>query len=368
MIGRTLGFYLAKDFFRKMVSIFILFFCLIIAVDLIELSRELAKAPNIGFKEIFVIALFRAPAFAENILPFSALFGAATSLLLLNRRLELVVARASGVSVWQFLWPIALTAALIGGFSALAYNPLSLSGQIASRAAEAAAFGQAKGSFSNKSKNFWLRLSQKDGDVVLRARVSQNAGTKLTAVSAYRFDIEGAVRERLDAANAAFVTNASGQNHYLLNDVTVTVPGERGREEASVVLLVNITESELQADQTDASSVSFWRLGDQAERAQAAGKNGLPFHTRFHALLAQPLLFVAMVLLAATVSLTFARFGVNGKVILGGVLAGFVLYVATKLVITFGSNGLVPPSIAAWSPALVATLISVTVLLHQEDG
>lgn len=368
MIGKTLGIYLAQHFARNTVLIFILFFFLIVAVDLIELSRQVGQTTDAGFGSILLISLYRAPAFAENVLPFSVLFGASATLVLLNRKLELVVARASGVSVWQFLLPIALAAAVMGAIGSFIYNPLSLSGTIASKAVQASIFGKVKGSFSNKSDNFWLRIGQKQGDVVLRARVSENAGTKLTAVSAYRFSADGSVAERLDASRALFVEPESGENHYVLSDVTATVPGEQGRQLKEVKLAVNISKSQLRADLTTADKISFWGLAEQAEKAAISGKNNLPFLTRIHALLSQPLLFVAMVLLAATVSLRFARFGVNGKAILGGVLAGFVLYVLSKLVVTFGSNGLVPPFIAAWAPALVASLISTTVLLHQEDG
>ncbi|MEE9314377.1 MAG: LptF/LptG family permease, partial [Rhizobiaceae bacterium] len=326
MIGRTLGIYLAKDFLRNMVFIFILFFLLIIAVDLIELSRDLGKTVNAGFKDIFLISLFRAPAFAENILPFSILFGASMSLLMLNRRLELVVARASGVSAWQFLWPLMLTAATIGVLATFVYNPLSLSGTIASRAVEASVFGKAKGGFSNKSKNFWLRINETSGDVVLRAKISQNKGLKLTAVSAYRFAADGSFKERVDAARAKFVTE-KGQNYYVLSDADITIPGQRSRKQKQVKLAVLVSKSQLQSGQTNASETSIWSLNKQASRAEESGKSALAFETRFHALLAQPLLFIAMVLLAATISLTFARFGVNGKVILGGISAGFVLYV-----------------------------------------
>ena len=335
---------------------------------MIELSRQVGQIKGVGFDAILSVSLLRAPAFAENVLPFAVLFGGSATLILLNRRLELVVARASGVSVWQFLFPIAVAAAVVGCVASLIYNPLSLSGQTASKAVEAKVFGSVRGGFSNKSKNFWVRLGQKDGDVVLRARVSQDGGLLLTAVSAYRFNIEGDVIERLDAAKATFVENASQDNQYLLEDVVRYIPGKKNERVKSLGLSVNISKSQLQADQTDAAKISFWGLGDQVEKAEKSGKNQLPFLTRYHALLSQPLLFVAMVLLAATVSLRFARFGINSKAILGGVLAGFVLYVLSKLVITFGSNGLVPPFIAAWSPAIVASLIGITVLLHQEDG
>ena len=125
-----------------------------------------------------MIALLRAPQFAGQVLPFAVLFGAIASLLVLNRRLELVIARASGVSVWQFLAPILITAALIGLFSSLIYNPLALEGQRQSRGVEASIFGRTKASFANSSKSFWLSVGQTNGEAIFRAGVSEDAGKK----------------------------------------------------------------------------------------------------------------------------------------------------------------------------------------------
>lgn len=80
------------------------------------------------------------------------------------------------------------------------------------------------------------------------------------------------------------------------------------------------------------------------------------------------MLLVAMVLIAATVSLRFARLGGIGVMILSGIGAGFVLYVVTKMARDLGIAGLVDPAAAAWSPAVVGVLIGFTVLLNQEDG
>ena len=54
--------------------------------------------------------------------------------------------------------------------------------------------------------------------------------------------------------------------------------------------------------------------------------------------------------------------------ILGGILAGFMLYVVTVLVKAFGSAGIVSPVLAAWLPVVVAFLFGVSFLLHKEDG
>ena len=368
MTGKTLGFYLARTFLRNTLYIFALFFCLIVIIDLIDLTRQLAETTDASFGDIFLVVLYRAPSLAENVLPFATLFGTSATLILLNRRLELVVARASGVSVWQFLFPIVLAAGLLGLIGALIYNPLGLIGKLASKSVEANLLGTVKGSFANDSGNFWLRLAQPDGDVILRARVSQNSGTKLTGVSAYKFSPENDMVLRLDASKAVFEESPSGDNHYRLSDVKLSKPGELSQQFVEFLLPVTISRSQLEADLTTADNISIWELGEQTKRARESGKNALNFLTRFQALLSQPLLFVAMVLVASTVSLRFARFGLNGTAVLGGILGGFVLYVLSKLVVTFGSNGLVPPFIAAWSPAIVASLIGTTVLLHQEDG
>ena len=75
-----------------------------------------------------------------------------------------------------------------------------------------------------------------------------------------------------------------------------------------------------------------------------------------------------MVLLAAAFSLRFFRFGGIAKMVGGGVAAGFVLYVATKFVGDLGGAGLLSAPVAAWAPAVVASMLGTLALLHQEDG
>ncbi|EFL90593.1 LptF/LptG family permease [Ahrensia sp. R2A130] len=372
MIGQTLSVYLAKNFLRNTMFVFLVFFFLIALVDMLELSRRTARIDDVGFFDVVSIVMLRAPVLSENIVPFAVLFGASASLLLLNKRLELVVARASGVSVWQFLAPICAAAAVVGLVMGLIYNPLSLRLQASSLSLEGVVFAKNTGVTSDTTWNFWTRIARPDGDMVLRAAVAAERGKKLSGVSLYLFDKDGKPEQRIDAASANFAEAVPGTdslpNRYVLERANILTVGEKPKVVPVMVVPVSITAELLEIRQTSAERVSFWDLDDQAELAERAGRPPEPFQTRWHSVLALPLLFVAMVLLAGTVSLTFARFGINGKRILTGVVAGFVLYVLTKLVVTFGSNGLVSPVIAAWSPATVGSLIAITVLLHQEDG
>jgi lipopolysaccharide export system permease protein len=102
--------------------------------------------------------------------------------------------------------------------------------------------------------------------------------------------------------------------------------------------------------------------------ARSFGLRANAFAMQFHSLMALPPLLVAMTLIAATVSMRFARMGQSATMILGGVLAGFLLYVVSVLVKAFGNAGFVPPFVAAWLPVVVALFFGVTFLLYKEDG
>ena len=105
------------------------------------------------------LALFRTPAVAEQVLPFAVLFGSMATLLQLSRKLELVVARAAGVSVWQFLQPGILVAALIGVVSVTAYNPLSARLKQHASAIEARVFAKCRKATRARTSGFGRRAS-----------------------------------------------------------------------------------------------------------------------------------------------------------------------------------------------------------------
>ena len=74
---------------------------------------------------LVLISIYRVPQIMERLLPFSVLIGAMTCFFVLSRRMEFVVARAAGMSVWQIIAPASLVAFLLGVISTLVYNPVS---------------------------------------------------------------------------------------------------------------------------------------------------------------------------------------------------------------------------------------------------
>ena len=105
MMTNTLGRYFAGRFVVSALGVFASIFVLLVLVDYIEMVRKTSGLVDASAIAVAETSLFRVPQLLEKMMPFCILIGAMTCYLALSRRLELVVARAAGVSAWQFIAP-----------------------------------------------------------------------------------------------------------------------------------------------------------------------------------------------------------------------------------------------------------------------
>jgi lipopolysaccharide export system permease protein len=57
-----------------------------------------------------------------------------------------------------------------------------------------------------------------------------------------------------------------------------------------------------------------------------------------------------------------------GRVVLYGIVLGFVVFFVTEMADRAGSAGALNPAFAAVGPALLGIVVGLTVLLYREDG
>ena len=361
MIGRTLGAYFFGRFLRTALAVFGGAFALITLIDFIEMFRRAAGLPLASPQTIALLSLMRAFAISEQVLPFAMLAGSMIAFISLSRRLELVVARAAGVSVWQFLFPPLLVAVIVGLFSVAVFYPVAaLLKQRADRL-ETRLFARADQPEARSS--LWIGQRSVDGRAIIQAERTSDKGTVLADVSVFTFDRDDRFRERIDARRAKLFSG-----YWRLRKARVIGPGEKPQDFGEYLLATDLTPAQVTQSFVAPETVPFWDLPKVARRIEQAGLDAVAYRLRFQSLLARPLLLAAMVLIAACFSLRFFRFGGVARMATGGVLSGFVLYVATKLVGDLGAAGLLSTPVAAWSPAIVASMLGTLVLLHQEDG
>lgn len=357
---------LSRYFFKRYMITALWFFLgvcgIIFLADFSETSRRMAGFVGYSVSGGLLMTALRLPLILQQTVPTLTLFIGMTTLITLNRRSELVVTRAAGLSVWQFVLPFVAGAFLIGVLTTTVVNPIAAFGQDFASNLET---DWRKASNASKPSNFlpWLRQIDGDNDTVIGAKGFENGGTKLNDVVVFHFDKNGRVTLRQDA------TTATLENGYWeLNNVLETRTDAPAARVATAQVRTNLKQEFLQESLAKPESVAFFDILRKIEVAKSFGISTKALETQFHSLLSLPLLLVAMTLIAATVSLRFSRMAQSRSVILGGIVCGFVLYVVSVLVKAFGSSGVVPPFVAVWLPVVVALALGATILLHQEDG
>jgi lipopolysaccharide export system permease protein len=361
-VGPTLMRYFGLRFLKALSAMLLLCVSLVLVVDLIELFRRTGDQDNVTTLDILTISLFRLPSYVEQILPFAILFGAMTCLLMMSRQLELVIARAAGISVWQFLSPFLLITLLVGGFMVIAFNPLAASLKEKAESRQAVLFGM-NASQDEEQGSHWLRQNGPDGPSILRAGYSFEQGRQLRDVTVFLFDDNHSLVERIDAEAAEH-----RPGHWLLSQARVY----RGQNEPlsfqRYTVGTTLTQTQIRESFSVAEAVSFWQLPHVIRLADQSGLNASRYRLQYQSLLARPFLLGAMVLIAATVSLRVFRYGGIGQLIVIGIACGFMLYAINEIMEDVGGAGLIPPVIAAWLPAVLATVLGSLALLHFEDG
>ena len=361
MIGRTMGLYLAGRFARTIALVFLTMFSLIYLIDFVEMLRRVSDVRGASTAYVAWLTLLRVPTVSEQVLPFAVLFGAMAAFLNLSRKLELVVARAAGLSAWQFLTPPVLIVAMIGIASVTLYNPLAAVSKQRADRIETRLFG--KTGRDEADTSLLIRQKSPDGQAIIRAGRSSDSGTVLSGVTAFVFQPDGRFQERVEAARATLQPG-----FWTMQDARVLRPGAEPEIHETFILASNLTPEQVIQSFVAPDTVPFWNLADILERTENAGLDATGYRLRYQSLLARPLLLVAMVLVAASFSLRFFRFGGIAQMVSGGVIAGFVLYVTTKLVGDLGGAGMLSAAVAAWSPAVAGAMLGTLALLHQEDG
>ena len=338
---------------------------LLFLADMIELLRRSGKntSTDVGASALIIISLLRLPSRSELILPFTVLIGSIVAFLTLSRNSELIVARAAGMSVWQFAMPGIFVAMMIGVFMVTIYSPLSSKARTVSEQLYAEAFGKQSSLLDTKSGGSWLRQDGTDGQSVMHAQIVSRRGLSLGGVSVWQYDKDKKFFERIEAKTAELK-----KGYWVLSDATISAVGREPAFYEKYLVSTHLTPTHVNDALGSVSAISFWELPRFIDLADKAGLPAIRHKMRYQMMLSLPVLLAVMVLLAATCSLQSFRSGKAQVMALVGLASGFAFFLFREVSQNIGNSGLAAPEVAAWAPAAIGVLLTVTVLLYREDG
>ena len=191
----------------------------------------------------------------QKVLPFAALFGGMFTFGRLTRNHELVVARAAGVSVWQFLMPGLVIAILIGAFTITVFNPLSAVTASRHELLESKYLHGRPSLLALSRAGLWLRQSDSTGQSVIHAQSVSQQGLDLSDVIIFLYKGVDEFVGRIDAKSATLEDGA-----WSLKNVLVTGPDQPAEFHDTYLLETSLTSSQIQDSFASPDTLAFWAL------------------------------------------------------------------------------------------------------------
>ena len=338
----------------------------VVLIQFVELSSQVGTRVDVGANSIFRLTLLRAPSLIQILLPFCFLFGGIGAFVGLNRRSELVAMRAAGVSAWRFILPSAVSAFILGVIAVGGLNPTAAA---LNKQFEADRARLMQNYLGDQPKDIWLRQGDDTGQIVIhaKARDTHRGAVTLRGVSLfiYEKDARGIpqFRRRLEAGEATLMPG-----FWSLKDVREATAGDSSIRSDRLSIRSTLDAEAAMERLASPEAIAFWRLPKAIQLTEQAGFSASGYRLRFQQLLATPLLFAAMSILAAAFSLRLARLGGLAGLAGVGVALGFVMFFFNQFAGALAKADILPLFAAAWAPAVVALLAGVTLLCYTEDG
>lgn len=372
VLPRTFSLYLGRRFLLFFLTIMAGLLSVVYVAEMLELLRRSAAHPDVGFPLILRMAGLKLPGTAQVILPSAILFTALYFFWHMTRTRELEVARAAGVSVWNFLAPVALGAVLLGVVEVTVVNPLGAAMVGRFERMEDRYFKGRPTTLELSSSGIWISQSggaEGAGQAFLHARNLTPGqtpdGFTLQQVTVFENPTDPEHGRRLDADSAVLVPGAWELAQVYVHD---PVTGRTAPPVSRYRLPTPLTQQRIEESFASPASLSFWQLPEFIRTLQAAGLSGTRHQLYFQSLLAKPLLLAAMVIIAAVFGLRQTRQGGIFTTIVTGLVLGLLLFVLNDVLQTFAQSGGLPITLAAWGPALVGLTAGAAALFYSEDG
>jgi lipopolysaccharide export system permease protein len=358
----TLYRYLAVQFLLSVTVVYAAFLVLAFSIDIVDLLNRTA-GHDVSTSVVIGMALLQLPDLGQKMMPFAILLGGVFTFVRLSRSQELVAARAAGISAWDFMLPPLAVAVLTGVVAVTMFTPLSAR-MFAEFAGLEARYVKGQASQLSVSQNgLWLRQGDENQQSVIHTLRVANQGQHLEDVIVFLYGAHDAFKGRIDAQSAQLTENAwTLQKAYVSGTSGAPVFHEQ------YTLPTTLTPEQILESSQAPDTLSFWDLPGFIRAAQAAGFSAARYQLYLYTLYALPVLFAAMVFMAASFSLRPSREGGIAKIILLSALCGFGVYFFSDMTRVMGQSGALPILLAASAPAIASIFIGMTLVFNQEDG
>lgn len=358
----TISLYIARNFCFNIFIVMMVVIAIMLLSTFVEIMRQ-AYGKNIPIYAIINITFCKLPHLIEKTSPFLMLLGGILCFSKLTKSRELIVARASGISAWQFLTPCLLTAIFIMVIMVAIINPLAARTISQGERISFKYLKESPNLLNISQGGLWLRENDANINRIIHAKLLEQKRLLLKEVIFFIFNQDGKFDYRIDAKEAKLENGK-----WIIRNASIVKDQHFAKQMEEYIIPTDLAISKLYDSFLSPDSIAFWELPNFIATIKAAGFSPIKYQMHFYYLILSPIFAASMVLIAAVFSLKPSRNYNTNLLMVSGIIVGFLVYFIKDIVYVLGLSGSIPVLIASISPILLTMLAGTLLIFHYEDG
>ena len=341
--------YIYSLFLKNFLIVTLVFFCLVIIINIFEEIRFAEKYDAELYYPIY-LSILNAPSLMFEIFPFIFLISVKFFYLGLVEKNELEILSTNGISKFKIITILTIFSAIIGFFILLFYY--SISSDLKSK------YLDLKNRFSNT--NEYLAVVKDDG-LWIKEEIENN----VYFIHAHGFDksfLKSITISEIDKyynnknTIIAKKANITSKNWYLENVTIIDNSGNKN-ELKSLVYNSSFNGERISNLFSNLNSLNIYELHLLSNSYSKIGYSNTDIKIHLNKIYSMPFFYILMTILGFIIINKLKNFNSRFFIIIFGIFVSVIVYYLNYFSGVLGNNGALPIYLSVWAPLLILFLV-----------
>jgi len=356
---KTYKKYIVKNFLTKILSISLIFFCLIVILSILE-EISFFKNLNVNFFFPYILTLLNAPITLFEIFPFIFLISTQFLFYDLFKKEELNLLKSNGLSNFKVIKILFFSSFLIGIFTVFIYY----------NAASKLKFfyTDIKNNFSNDNKylavvtdsGLWLKDEINENILIIKANNIKD--NYLIDVFINKFDKNFNLQSTIESKKINI-----DQKKWIIKNPTITLENISTTTKKDLEIDTNFDQKKINSLFSNISTLNLLELFDLKKDFEKLGYSSDEIIIHLMKLFSTPLLYSVLTILSAIIMFNMKRDKSLFFHVILGILMSVIIYYINFMFSSLGNNGKIPIIASIFLPILFISIFAIIGLIRINE-
>jgi len=356
---KTYEKYIVKNFLTKILSISLIFFCLIVILSILE-EISFFKNLNVNFFFPYILTLLNAPITLFEIFPFIFLISTQFLFFDLFKKEELNLLKSNGLSNFKVIKILFFSSFLIGIFTVFIYY----------NAASKLKFfyTDIKNNFSNDNKylavvtdsGLWLKDEINENILIIKANNIKD--NYLIDVFINKFDKNFNLQSTIESKKINI-----DQKKWIIKNPTITLENISTTTKKDLEIDTNFDQKKINSLFSNISTLNLLELFDLKKDFEKLGYSSDEIIIHLMKLFSTPLLYSVLTILSAIIMFNMKRDKSLFFHVILGILMSVIIYYINFMFSSLGNNGKIPIIASIFLPILFISIFAIIGLIRINE-